>query len=425
MKVLAVSKRTLILFLLTICLIGYLNVGCSADLAYYMSIDEMTEKADVILVGKVESVSHYPADPNDVPRMHRRVLVSVERDLKNPVYSSNVTILVLGATIGNTTLWVEDQPEFNVSERVLLFLREDPWFLEENPNGYYQVLGECQGKFTVEGESAISELGLVVHDGDEFHGIKFALEAATSPLPPILSDLTITPDEVERGDNVTIGLDIENIDSQSFTYIVTMHIENVNDPPTTWPPYNATLTIYVELEAYESKTVSQTLTHETAGYYNVIVDRLMGSFEVKEPKKPETVRFIFNPFEVIVNDFQVHPLAIEVEDEDDVWTFRISYNVTNVGDCYWNYSVRSKIDGTVVDSNVFFLEAGETQSYLFEVERGVGKYEVEVEEFTESIEVKLIPMGQIYNPKTISYGTILLGLIAVIIILWYARARKL
>ena len=53
------------------------------------------------------------------------------------------------------------------------------------------------------------------------------------PLPPILSKLTITPAEIERGDNVTIGLDIENIDSQSFTYIVTMKIENVNDPPPT------------------------------------------------------------------------------------------------------------------------------------------------------------------------------------------------
>jgi len=50
------------------------------------------------------------------------------------------------------------------------------------------------------------------------------------------------------------------------------------------------------------------------GTYNVSFGGLRGSFTVK-PKKP---------FEAIVNDFQVHPLGIEVEDEDDVWTFRIA-----------------------------------------------------------------------------------------------------
>ena len=69
-------------------------------------------------------------------------------------------------------------------------------------------------------------------------------------------------------------------------------------------------------------------------------------------------------------------------------------------------------------------QAGETQSYFFEVDRGIGTYQVEVEEFTESIEVKLIPMGQVYDPKTISYGSIFIELIVIIIILWYARARK-
>ena len=34
-----------------------------------------------------------------------------------------------------------------------------------------------------------------------------------SPLPPILSNLTITPEEIELGYNATIDLDIENIDN--------------------------------------------------------------------------------------------------------------------------------------------------------------------------------------------------------------------
>ena len=307
-----VSKRTLTIFPLTLCLVGYLMVGCSASLAYLMSVEEMTEKADVILVGTVESIFHCPADLA-IPSMHRQVYVSVERYLKNPLNKTSITVVALGATIGNTTMWVEDQPEFNVSERVLLFLRDDPWFLEGNQHGFYQIIGECQGKFAVEEESAISKHGLIIHDGYEFQGIKFEWASEVKPAE----------------------------------------------------------------------------------------------------------------FEIIVNDFQVHPLGIEVEDEDDVWTFRISYNVTNVGDYYGNYSVRSKIDGMVVDSNVFFLEVGETQSYLFEVERGIGTYQVEVEEFTESIEVTLIHKRSFWDEiPGFPYESIILGLIAVIIILWYACARK-
>jgi len=238
------------------------------------------------------------------------------------------------------------------------------------------------------------------------------LTIPTPPLPPIFTDLNITPSELELGDNVTISLDIMNPNNGSITYIVTIRIP-ISEAPPYGIPINETL-VYVELEPYESKTVQHTIIPDKVGDFSFTVDGMTGSFVVKEPKKP---------FEVIVNDFQVHPLGIEVEDEDDVWTFRISYNVTNVGDYYGNYSVRSKIDGMVVDSNVFFLEAGETQSYLFEVERGIGTYQVEVEEFTESIEVTLIHKRSFWDEiPGFPYESIIIGLIAIISIL---RTRNL
>ncbi len=112
--------------------------------AFYvpLSIEEMTEKADVILIGTVEEVLHSSA-----PKMFRQVTVLVERYLKNPLETETVTVVARGVTIGNMTLWVEDQPEFQESERVLLFLRDDPTFLFENPQGFYEVVGMVQGKF--------------------------------------------------------------------------------------------------------------------------------------------------------------------------------------------------------------------------------------------------------------------------------------
>ncbi len=147
-------------------LLSYPIVPCSA-FYFPLSIEEMTEKADVILIGTVEEVLHV--------RWHREVTVSVERYLKNPLKTETVIVVIRGATVGNTTYWVEEQPEFQESERVLLFLRDDPSFLFENPQGFYQVVNMDQGKFTVGSDGAINVLGEVIEDGLKVGEIKFKL----------------------------------------------------------------------------------------------------------------------------------------------------------------------------------------------------------------------------------------------------------
>jgi hypothetical protein len=375
LKISTVNTRTFSVFLLILYYFGYTTVFCYASLAYLMSVEEMTEKADVILMGTVEWVFHCPTDLV-VPRMHRQVWVSVERYLKNPLNSTHVTVVLLGATIGNTTMWVEDQPEFNVSERVLLFLRDDPWFLEENPYGFYQVIGECQGKFVIEEESAISELGLVVHDGDEFNGVKFALGAP--PLPPIVSDLEISPFVVsysehpsgilnenanKLGDDVTIRFVVTNTDSQSFVYTVTMQIGNV------------TLMIDFELTAHESKTVSHTITPDNVGFYNVKVDGLTGCFYVWPLEE--------KPAEFIVSDLNIFT---EIEEGVDITIF---VNVSNVGDVEGVYKVDLTVEGEVVYSEDVTLAGGETKEVPLWIKEGLpeGNYHVEVNGLEGSFEV--------------------------------------
>jgi len=152
-----------------------LTVCCSGDLVL-LKIKDMTLKADVILIGRVESVTHHTATYEDVPKMHRKVKVTVERYLKNPQDSSEVVILVLGATIGSTSMWVEDQPSFENSERVLVFLRANPLFLQTNPRGYYQVLGGYPGKFTIESGLAVNEAGQKIADGRIVEQVKFVLK---------------------------------------------------------------------------------------------------------------------------------------------------------------------------------------------------------------------------------------------------------
>jgi hypothetical protein len=369
-----------------------------------MSVEEMTEKADVILMGTVESTFHCPADLV-VPRMHRQVWVSVERYLKNPLNSTHVTVVLLGATIGNTTMWVEDQPEFNVSERVLLFLRDDPWFLEENPYGFYQIIGECQGKFSIEENTAIGEHGLVVRDGDEFNGVKFALGAPL--LPPILSDLAISPffaisstapsgilheHANKLGDDVTINFTITNTDNQSFIYTATVQIGNV------------TLMLDVELEAYEAQTVSHTITPDNVGFYDVKVDGLTGCFYVWPLET--------KPGEFEISNLNISP--IEVEEGEGV---TISIMVTNVGEESYGQHIDLKVDGEVVDSEDVPTVGGDSTIVTFTIMEGEGDHIVEVGNLSESFTVTHKPSLWDEIPG-FPYESIILGLLFGAFTLW-------
>jgi hypothetical protein len=225
------------------------------------------------------------------------------------------------------------------------------------------------------------------------------------PLPPILSNLAITPAELESGGEVTIGLDIENIDSQSFTYIVTMQIGEL------------TLLVDVELGAYESKTVSRTITLDMVGVFNVTVDGLSGSFTVKAPPKPAEFEFsslrIFYP--------GVNPPEVKA---GQTVTITISIEAENVGELEGGHTVELKVDGEVIDSKEVTLGGGASETVLFEVTRGEGTYEVEVEGITDSFTVNPQPSFWDKIPG-FPYESILLGLVTVIIVLWLLSSRKM
>ena len=226
----------------------------------------------------------------------------------------------------------------------------------------------------------------------------------TPPLPPILSDLIITPKEIELGDEVTIGLDVMNIDSQSFTYIVTMQIGEL------------TLLIDVELEPYESKTVNRTITPDMVGDFNVTVDGLTGSFTVKAPPKP--AEFEFSNLRI----FFPGVIPPEVE-RDQTVTVTVSIDVTNVGEEMGGCIVELKVNGEVFDSEeIPPFGGGVTATQLFELTRGEGTYEVEVDGLTDSFTV---------NPKLsfwdkipgFPYESIIFGLVTGTFLLWMFSRR--
>jgi hypothetical protein len=245
------------------------------------------------------------------------------------------------------------------------------------------------------------------------------------PLPPFLSNLNITPEdiEVEEGEMVTVSFDIGNIDSQSINYGVDIHIENVNDPPPTWPPYDVTLRIWVDLGPYESKRVSHTITMDAIGDFNVTVHGMTGSFKVGTwpPLKP--AEFEFSNLRI----FYPGVIPPEVERGETV-TVTVSIDVTNVGEDMGGCTLELKVNGEVVDSVDIAPFGGVPPDYdpvtatqIFELTRGEGTYQVEVEGLTETFTVSKKPVKPFWTQPIYVAGILIVIASAVAIITLRAR----
>jgi hypothetical protein len=202
----------------------------------------------------------------------------------------------------------------------------------------------------------------------------------TPPLPPFFSDLTVTPSELELGDNVTIGLDVMNPNNQSITYIVTIRVEGTCICSNM---ENVTLWVDVELGAYESETVQHAITPDVAGDYNVTVDGMTGSYVVVRPPLP--AEFIVSNLTITREKF------ISLMSDINLWIFKISVDITNVGEQGGTHTVDLRVDDSInefIASETVTLEGGESTSITYEVRRGEGSYTVEVDGLTGDFEVK-------------------------------------
>jgi len=213
------------------------------------------------------------------------------------------------------------------------------------------------------------------------------------PLQPILSDLTITPEEIEPGQEVTISISIENIDDQALTYTITMQIGEHR------------LLIDVELEPYESKIVTHTLTRNTVGDYDVTVDGLTGSFTVKSPP--------FKPAEFKISDLTVSPTEV-VEGE----SVTISVTITNIGEMAGTHTLDILIDGDKPEGPPIetILIGGASETVTMTVIEAPGSHTVKVDGLLELFTVTT-PPGPVLSLGVI-IGILILIIAAVIYIYW-------
>ena len=240
----------------------------------------------------------------------------------------------------------------NVEEGLIISVKEVTLQGGESEIVEFEFVPEAKGTYDVDIEGMIGTIYVII-------------PIPVPPLPPYLSNLTVTPTEIEIGDNVTISLDIRNMDNQSITYIVTMRIDEL------------TLLVDVELESYEAKTVSRTMTPDIIGEYHVYVQDLTGGFTVKAPPEPAG-------FEL--SNLTITPKEIEIGEE-----VTVSFVITNADSRSFVYVPFVQI-GEITIMDGVELEGYESKVVVYVInQETVGNFEVEVDGLKDSFTVKPKP----------------------------------
>ena len=135
----------------------------TSNLVEQLDDTELGERADITLIGSVKeilpskwntvdgrkpkkAVSEF--EPGDV--IYTDVVISVDRYVKNPLPTKEVTVRVLGGTVGEDSMKAEDEPSFTPGEKVMLFLGKDDAPATKNIGMEHLVVtGLFQGKFTL------------------------------------------------------------------------------------------------------------------------------------------------------------------------------------------------------------------------------------------------------------------------------------
>jgi uncharacterized membrane protein len=209
------------------------------------------------------------------------------------IYSVEVDGLV-----GSFTVRELAPPEFTVSD-----LRIAPVEVEVGQTVTISVkvtnVGEQSGSYTVDlkiagtvveskivtlggGESTIVEFTVIKDVAGsylvEIDGLTDTFSVTALPPEPakfVVTDLGISPTEVEVGKNLIISIKVANIGEQAGSYTVDLKVAGILVESKT-----------VTLSGGESMTVTFTVAKEKAGTYDVEVAGLKGTFTVKEVPPP-------------------------------------------------------------------------------------------------------------------------------------------
>jgi hypothetical protein len=230
----------------------------------------------------------------------------------------------------------------------------------------------------------------------------FTVETPEIPEPPEpaefeVSDLSVTPSEIDGGDDVIVSMTVSNVGEESGSHTIEVKVDGVLMDSGT-----------VTLDGGASTTVGFTVTSSIAGSHAVSVDGLSGSFSVRAPPEPP------EPAEFEISDLTVSPSTVGADE-----TVTVSVVVSNVGEESGGLGVELELDGAVVDTKAVTLDGGASTTLSFSVSSDeVGSHTVEVGGLSGSFTVEKAKAG---FPWT--YVLVALVLIAAVAYYLYSQRK--
>ncbi len=189
---------------------------------------------------------------------------------------------------------------------------------------------------------------------DVAHFCEFTIIAYTRPADISVSNISLSPGQVNIGETATLTATVTNSGDLQGTYDAILKIDGV-----------ATQTRQVEIDGGDSKTISFSIRLDSAGSHTVSVGNLPVLLEVIEPDSPA--------------EFHVGNLSISPPEVKAGENVNISVSLNNAGDLAGTYEVTLKIDNAVVEAKEANLDGGASQKVTFVVARDTaGSYTVDI-----------------------------------------------
>lgn len=139
-----------------------INIPMSGLLQKYTYTD-LNNRSDTVIIGTVKEILPPKWNTVDGKRPNKSrseiilenviytdIIISVEKYVKNPLSSNELTVRTSGGIVGNDSMSTDYEPSLKTGEKVLLYLIEDtdPQIKNIGPK-HFTFTGYKQGKFTL------------------------------------------------------------------------------------------------------------------------------------------------------------------------------------------------------------------------------------------------------------------------------------
>jgi len=170
------------------------------------------------------------------------------------------------------------------------------------------------------------------------HFSQYTILSAPRPAEFTLSELSISPVMVSRGDTVSISVVVTNTGDVSGNYTCSLMINNVIKDSK-----------QVTINANEKTTLHFNITAGDDGIYNISIGSLEGTFNVQS-----------TPASFEISSLEISPSKVDIGEKAD-----ISITITNKGQSAGFYEIKLNVNGAIVDTKVISLSGGASRQVNF------------------------------------------------------------